>query len=130
MIYVNSFNTTQYRTGSFQREYINSTFNNILARVILDFEKCNILFPDLFYLNMHDFMKCIITICLVSFCFFNESYKYNDISIGILCCIAVGNHHSQSTVESFTKKTTTQVFKNLLNPFVLLFHSKFFAIII
>ena len=56
---------------------------------------------------MHDFMKCIITICLVSFCFFNESYKYNDISIGILCCIAVGNHHSQSTVESFTKKNNS-----------------------
>ena len=48
-------------------------------------------------------MQDFITICLVSFCFFNESYKYNDISIGILCCIAVGNHHSQSTVESFTK---------------------------
>ena len=70
-------------------------------------------------------MQDFITICLVSFCFFNESYKYNDISIGILCCIAVGNHHSQSTVVFYQKKSQTQVFKNLLNSFVLLFQAKF-----
>ena len=143
LIYVNSFNTTQYRTGSFQREYINSKFNNILARFILDFEKCNILLvlatyikknlafsrSIIFYLNLHDFMKCIITICLVSFCFFNESYKYNDISIGILCCIAVGNHHSQSTVDSFTKKNNSGFQKPAQYPFVLLFHSKFLQLL-
>ena len=38
---------------------------------------------------------------LLGVIFFNESYKYNDISIGILCCIAVGNHHSQSIVVFF-----------------------------
>ena len=50
LIYVNSFNTTQYRTVSFQREYINSIFNKI-ARVILDFAKCNIILYVTCYLH-------------------------------------------------------------------------------
>ena len=51
---------------------------------------------------------------LLGVIFFNESYKYNDISIGILCCIAVGNHHSQSTVVFYQKKIKLSFSKTCL----------------